>query len=117
VASEDEPSGGLSAGLPSALAFLSVFLNRSVPQGIASTGALVADAHDVLVIGAVGEPEYKVRGAYNRNLQTVILPEANRAELETSPLVPRAVSSEIVRYAASLDDAVVLTFGPDVWIE
>jgi tetratricopeptide (TPR) repeat protein len=117
VTKEDEPSGGLSAGLPSALAFLSVFLNRSVPQGIASTGALVADAHDVLVIGAVGEPEYKVRGAYNRNLQTAILPEANRAELEASPLVPRAICSEIVRYAASLDDAVVLTFGPDVWIE
>ena len=117
VTKEDEPSGGLSAGLPSALAFLSVFLNRSVPQGIASSGALVADAHDVLVVGPVGEPEFKVRGAYNRNLQIVILPEANRAELERSPLVPSAICSEIVRYASSLDDAVVLTFGQDVWIE
>ncbi len=117
VTKEDEPSGGLSAGLPSALAFLSVFLNRSVPQNIASSGALVADAHDVLVVRPVGEPEFKVRGAYNRNLVGVILPEGNRGELESSPLVPRAVCGEIVRYASRLDDAVVVMFGKDVWID
>src|SRR5262249_27356779 len=37
VTKEDEPSGGLSAGLPSALAFLSVFLDRPVSQRIASS--------------------------------------------------------------------------------
>ena len=31
VTKEDEPSGGLSAGVPTALAFLSVVLNRPVP--------------------------------------------------------------------------------------
>ncbi|HEY3202568.1 MAG TPA: S16 family serine protease, partial [Thermoanaerobaculia bacterium] len=112
---EDEPSGGLSAGLPSAIAFLSVFLNRPIPQDIASSGILIADAHDVDVLRPVGEVAYKVRGAYNRNLRRVILPEGNRAELAASPLVPAAVCQEIVAYAANLDDAVVLTFGEDVW--
>ena len=113
---EDEPSGGLSAGLPSALAFLSVFLNRPMPQDLASTGVLIADAHDVEVLRPVGEIEHKVRGAYNRNLRRVILPEGNRAELAASALVPAAVCREIVAYAASLDEAVVFTFGEDVWM-
>jgi tetratricopeptide (TPR) repeat protein len=116
VTKEDEASGGLSAGLPTALAFLSVFLNRPVPQDMASTGILIADSHDVQVLRAVGEPEYKVRGAYNRNLPKVILPEANRRDLEENACVPRAICEEIVRYASNLDEAVVLTFGPDVWI-
>jgi tetratricopeptide (TPR) repeat protein len=116
VTKEDEASGGLSAGLPTALAFLSVFLNRPVPQDMASSGILIADSHDVQVLRGVGEVEYKVRGAYNRNLQKVILPEANRRELEGNALVPDAVCNEIVRYASNLDDAVELTFGADVWI-
>src|SRR6266540_1210234 len=116
VTKEDEPSGGTSAALPSALAFLSVFLDRPVPQDMASSGVLVADSHDVQVVRPVGDPEYKVRGAYNRNLRGVILPEGNRADLEANPLVPAPVCREIVRYAATLDDAVVLAFGEDVWI-
>jgi tetratricopeptide (TPR) repeat protein len=116
VTKEDEASGGLSAGLPTALAFLSVFLDRPVPQDMASSGVLIADSHDVQVLRAVGEAEYKVRGAYNRNLRKVILPEANRRDLEGNAVVPDTVCVEIVRYASNLDEAVVLTFGPDVWI-
>ncbi len=116
VTKEDETSGGLSAGLPSALAFLSVFLNRPLPQDVASSGALVTDSHAVLVLRAVGEPEYKVRGAYNRNLRRVILPQANRLDLEDNPSVPRAICEEIVHYAANFDEAVVATFGADVWL-
>jgi ATP-dependent Lon protease len=89
VTKEDEPSGGLSAGLPTALAFLSVFLDRPVPQDLASSGVLVTDAHDVLVVRPVGEAEWKVRGAYNRNLRLVILPEGNGADFERSIQVPR----------------------------
>ncbi|HKD10596.1 MAG TPA: S16 family serine protease, partial [Thermoanaerobaculia bacterium] len=117
VTKEDEPSGGLSAGLPSALAFLSVFLNRPIPQDLASSGILIADAHDVLVVKPVAEAEQKVRGAYNRNLRRVILPAGNRPELVSSPLVPPAICDEIVAYAGNLDQAVVLTFGDDIWIQ
>ncbi len=116
VTKEDEPSGGLSAGLPTALAFLSVFLDRPVPQTIASTGALVADAHDVLVVRPIGEPEYKVKGAYNRNLARILLPAGNRREVEESSLVPSAICREIVSYVSDLDEAVVHAFGKDVWL-
>ena len=117
VTKDDEPSGGLSAGLPTALAFLSVVLDRPVPQDVASTGALVADAHDVLVVRAIGEAEHKVRGACNRNLRQVILPEGNRPDLEGSALVPRAVCDEIVRYAVDFDGAAKLVFGEDVFVD
>ncbi len=115
VTKEDEPSGGLSAGLPSALAFLSVFLDRTVPQDAASSGVLVADSHDVLVVRPVGEAEYKVRGAYNRNLRTLILPEGNRRDLASSPLVPAAICDELVRFVPDLDAAVTLVFGEEAF--
>jgi hypothetical protein len=115
VTKEDEPSGGLSAGVPTALAFLSVFLDRPLPQDVASSGALVADAHDVLVVKGIGEPEHKVRGAYNRNLRMLVLPEANRAELIHSPLVPAEVVEEVVRFASDFDRVAALVFGEEIW--
>ncbi len=115
VTKEDEPSGGLSAGLPSALAFLSVFLDRPVPQDIAASGALVTDSHDVLVVRPVGEAEFKVRGAYNRNLRCVLLPEGNRKDLASNPFVPAPICDEVVRFVPDFDRAVVLTFGEDVF--
>jgi len=115
VTKEDEPSGGLSAGLPTALACLSVFLRRPVPQDIASSGVVIADAHNVLVVRHVGEAEYKVKAAYNRNLRTLILPADNRAELAKSAHVPQAICDDIVRYVAGLDEAVTLVFGEKIW--
>jgi hypothetical protein len=113
---EDEPSGGLSAGLPSALAFLSVFLQQPVSAAIASSGALVTEAHDVITIGRIGEADYKVKAAYHANLGTLLLPLANKADLERSTLVPSAIAREITQYAADLDQAVKLVFGADVFV-
>jgi len=110
VTKEDEPSGGTSAGLPTALAFLSVFIQRPVLQDIASTGMLVTDAHDVLTIRAVGDIEYKVDGAYHRNLKWIVVPGGNRPALEHSGVVPRAICEEFVRYVADFDEAVKLVF-------
>ena len=115
VTKEDEPSGGRSAGLPTALAFLSVFLDRPLPQDVASSGVLVADAHDVLVVKGVGEAEHKLRGAYNRNLRMLLLPRDNRRDLRASPVVPPAVCGEIVHYVADLDEAATLVFGQEIW--
>ncbi|HEY8021012.1 MAG TPA: S16 family serine protease [Thermoanaerobaculia bacterium] len=111
VTKEDEPSGGLSAGLPTALAFLSVFLDRPVAQDLAASGMLVTDAHDVLVVRPVGEAEEKVRGAYNRDLRLLILPEGNRADLARGVQVPRPVWEELVAFVPDLDSAVRLVFG------
>jgi hypothetical protein len=111
VTKEDEPSGGTSAGLPTALAFLSLFLRKPMPQDIASTGVVVTDAHDVLTVRMVGDIEYKVNGAYHRNLRMILVPLDNRPILEQSAIVPRDICNEIVRYVADVDEAVRLVFG------
>jgi tetratricopeptide (TPR) repeat protein len=115
VTKEDEPSGGLSAGLPTALAFLSVFLQRPVPQDMAFSGVLIADAHDALAIRRVGEAEYKVKAAYNRNLRRILLPRDNRVDILGNPHLPGRISGSLVRYVASLDEAVTLTWGDGIW--
>jgi hypothetical protein len=111
VTKEDEPSSGVSAGIPTGLAFLSLFLQQPVPADMVSTGTLVADAHDVLTVGPVGDIEPKVDAAFHRNLKMVVVPRGNRAQLEQSAIVPRAVTREIVRYVADLDEAARLAFG------
>jgi len=113
VTKEDEPSGGTSAGLPTALAFLSQFLQRPIRQDIALTGVLVTDAHDVLTVRTVGDVEQKVDAAYHRNLATIVVPTGNRPILEQSPLVPSTIQAEIVRYASDLDEAVRIVLGDD----
>jgi ATP-dependent Lon protease len=116
VTKEDEPSGGPSAGLPTALAFLSVFLQRPVPQDVAFTGVLIADSHDALVVRSVGDAAYKVKGAYHRNLRRIVMPSENRADLAASPHVPAAVVERFVRYVTTLDEAVTVTFGEEAWM-
>jgi hypothetical protein len=116
VTKEDEPSGGPSAGLPTALAFLSVFLQRPVPQDFAYTGVLIADSHDALVVRSVGDAAYKVKGAYHRNLRGIMVPAENRADLTASGHVPVAVCERFVRYVTTLDEAVTAAFGEDAWM-
>jgi len=116
VTKEDEPSGGPSAGLPTALAFLSVFLQKAVPQDVAFSGVLIADSHDALVVRSVGDAPFKVKGAYHRNLRQIVMPAENRPDLEANALVPPAVCERLVRYVATLDEAVTVTFGEDTFL-
>jgi tetratricopeptide (TPR) repeat protein len=111
ITKEDEPSGGVSAGIPTALAFLSLFMQQPVTAEAVSTGTLVADAHDVLTVRPVGDVEYKVDAAYHRNLRMIIVPRGNQPQLEQSALVPRAVTREIVSYAADFDEVARLALG------
>jgi hypothetical protein len=115
VTKEDEPSAGVSAGIPTALAFLSLFLQQPVPPNVASTGTLVADAHDVLTVRPVGDIEHKVEAAYHRNLSMIVVPRGNQAQLEQSALVPRAVTREIVRCVSDFDEVTRLVFGEQVF--
>ncbi len=85
-------------------------------QDLAATGNLVADAHDVLEVHAVGDADFKVRGAYNRNLRTLLLPRANRAELLARHAVPQAVFDEIVVPVGNFDEAVKVVFGEDILV-
>ena len=72
---------------------------------------LVTDAHDVLTVRAVGDIEYKVDGAYHRNLKMIVVPTGNRAILEQSGIVPRTIREELVRYVGDLDEVVDMVFG------
>ena len=67
----------------------------------------------MITIGRIGEADFKVSAAYHGNLRSLLLPAANRADLERSTHVPIAITDEIVRYAADLDEAVKLVFGAD----
>jgi hypothetical protein len=116
VTKEDEPSGGLSAGLPTAFAFLSTFLQRPVPKHIALSGIVVADAHDVLTIKGVGDAEYKAKAAFHRNLSMLVLPTVNRFDIAEGGQIPADVAERLIRYASSLDEVVRLVFGEDVFV-
>jgi tetratricopeptide (TPR) repeat protein len=115
IAKEDEPSSGTSAGLPVAIAFLSVLLQKPVPQDIALSGALVCDSHAQVAIHRVGDAPHKLRGAYHRDLAAVVLPEENRSDVESGDIVPASVAGSMVRYAASLSEAIEATWGPVAW--
>lgn len=115
VTKEDEPSGGVSAGLPTALALLSVFLQRPLPQDIASTGAIVTDAHDVLTVAPVGDVPFKIRGAFHKNMRALLVPYGNRVAVMQTPFVPQSISAQVTHFVSKLDDAVLFCFGHDVF--
>lgn len=115
IAKEDEPSSGTSAGLPIAISFLSLLLGKQVPKGIAMTGGLVSDSQREAVLKRVGDALYKVKGAYHRNLPTVLLPEENREDVEAGDVVPLTVARQLVCYAATLTGAVEAIWGREAW--
>jgi tetratricopeptide (TPR) repeat protein len=115
VTKDDEPSGGNSAGIAVALAFLSVLLQKPLPQDMAVTGALVADSSNEIRLSRVADVDYKLIGAYQRRLDRVIVPLENRVDLEQSHLVPRQVWEKRVVFAANMTQLMKLVFGDDLW--
>src|SRR5262249_11820860 len=107
---DDEPSSGDSAGLPIAVAFLSAFLGLPVPDDVALSGAIVCDAHDVIVLRRIGDVEAKVEGAYERRIRRLILPAQNRLDVERAERVPRDVARDLVLFASTLDEVCAALF-------
>lgn len=116
LTNEDEPSSGPSAGLAIAIAFISVFLDKPVPDDIALSGVLVSEARDHLSVRRIGDVDIKVQGAIARKLRKIVLPEETRREVESSDLLPREASTRIVTYVSSFDEALEAVFGDDVWL-
>jgi hypothetical protein len=115
IAKDDEPSIGTSAGLPIALAFLSLILERPLPADVAASGALVCDSQGEVAIRRIGDAIFKVKGAAHMNLRALVLPAENREDVERGDAVPQSISRRLVRYAHNLDAAVEAVWGPEAW--
>jgi tetratricopeptide (TPR) repeat protein len=115
VTKDDEPSGGNSAGIAVALAFVSVFLQKPVPQDFAITGSLVADSSNEIRLHRISDVDHKALGVYQRRLSRLIVPAENRAELEASHIVPRLIWESRVSFAKNLTQVMKLVFGDDLW--
>ncbi len=115
VAKDDEPSSGSSAGLPIAIAFLSLILRKPVPLDLAFTGAVTCDAQSHVTVQPVGDALYKVKGAYHCNLRGILVPRENREDVERDGRVPVSISQKIARYVSRLDEAVEIVWGAEAW--
>ncbi len=114
-AKDDEPSSGASAGLPLAMAYLSLVLGREVPSDVAFTGAVVCDSRGEMALRPVGDASVKVKGAFHCDLRAIVLPEENRRDVELGDVVPPSISRALVRYCRSLDDVVEAVWGRSAW--
>ncbi|PCH43054.1 ATP-dependent protease La [Wolfiporia cocos MD-104 SS10] len=108
------PSGavkkdGPSAGIAMTCAFVSLLTGACVPSNVAMTGEVTLRGR----VGPVGGIKEKVLGAHRAQITTVILPWANRKDVEhdVPPQVRKAMHFVFVR---TLDEVLEAAFGKGV---
>ncbi|MCP5150198.1 MAG: endopeptidase La [Ectothiorhodospiraceae bacterium] len=100
------PKDGPSAGITMATALLSLARGRAVRRGLAMTGELTLTGK-VLAVGGIRE---KVIAARRARLMELVLPEANRADVEALPEHLR--EGLTVHFAAEFADVERAVFPP-----
>jgi len=108
---EDEPSGGPSLGLPTAMAFASALLDEPIRPSLVFTGALSYDATSVLAVRPVGELGRKLEAALHLGAEALVLPAAQHEEALSGQVVPPSFAREIARPVATFDEALEIAFG------
>jgi ATP-dependent Lon protease len=113
------PKDGPSAGITMATAIISVLTNRPVKRSVAMTGEITLRGN-VLPIGGVKE---KVLASRRAKIDTVVLPEANRKNLEEVPkLFRKGLKFVFVSYVTevfevALGEPIARRTGPRVGAE
>lgn len=103
------PKDGPSAGITITAAILSALLGVSVNSGFAMTGEITLTGR-VLAIGGVKE---KVLAAHRNSMQKVLMPEANKKDVEE---LPREVTTALeFIFADSILKALPHLFPPEVF--
>jgi ATP-dependent Lon protease len=82
------PKDGPSAGVTMAVAMISAFIERAVRRDLAMTGEITLRGN-ILPVGGIKE---KVLAARRSGIKTIVLPEANRKNLEE---IPKAMRKDI----------------------
>ena len=98
------PKDGPSAGVTMTTAFVSLLRNRPMRSDVAMTGEVTLHGR-VLPIGGVKE---KVLAAHRAGVRHVVLPEANRDDVDD---IPEHVLDDIdLHFAATVDDVLTVAF-------
>jgi ATP-dependent Lon protease len=103
------PKDGPSAGITMATAMLSAFTNRPIRSKVAMTGEITLRGN-VLPVGGVKE---KVLAARRSGIRTLLLPEANRKNLEEIPrLLRRDLQFVLVKHVSEVFAAALAEADP-----
>src|SRR5262249_7280226 len=101
---DDEPSSGDSAGVAIAVATLCALLDLEPPPDTAMSGAVVCDAAGVMLVRPIGDVDAKIEGAHELRLSRLLLPAANRTDVELAERIPTDVAAGLVRYVDTFED-------------
>jgi ATP-dependent Lon protease len=98
------PKDGPSAGITIATAMVSAFVERPLRRDLAMTGEITLRGN-VLPVGGIKE---KVLAARRSGIRTILLPEANRKNLEE---IPKALRKDLtLEFVADIRDVFRLAF-------
>jgi len=100
------PKDGPSAGITITAALCSAVSGRTIRQGHAMTGEITLTGR-LLAVGGIKE---KVLAAHRNKMSHVLLPQANRKDIEEIPAEVRSELSFV--FADTVKDALTLLFGP-----